>query len=142
MKKAKYLTGESLTFLDYVLANSENLFSGKCGSLSNFYSQPFTKDMIVRPDEPKSLEDRLYDDFMNAVDPAAQARNEQEWSDEYNRWLNWEPLFEGDWRVITQDENTIIALKGHPKTIVVKEGMTTDDFIREAKQAGIKLAWK
>ena len=60
MKKPEYLTGEALTFLEWCnwlhsdpcTKDKEDLLQGELTyfHVAKFYSQPFTKDMIVRPD--------------------------------------------------------------------------------------------
>lgn len=145
MKKPDYLQGDCLTVNEWIDQNPiplENKYMDgllmdqaewglKTSEVHEFKNQPFTKDMIVRPEEPKFDENAKWAYYQN------------QHQKEMKAWQNWQPLFEGEWEVV---DRLNIDYAGYSTLsdgcILVPTNGTTDDFIREAKKAGIKLRWK
>ena len=59
-----------------------------------FLSQPFTKDMVIRPDEPVVL--WQYEGSRMEQDEQAQHEEQKRL---HRQWQNWQPVFLGDWKI-------------------------------------------
>jgi len=136
MNKPEYLTRECKTFLE--LLNNDEIAEiiMDIVNVIQFYSQPFTKDMIVRPEEPWR---KQY--IINGESPEDADKYHNE---DMKEWNNWQPLFKGEWEVIPSNPGGIILYNGktfEPGTSILANLKILDDFIREALKAGIKLEW-
>ncbi len=134
MKKPEYLTGECKTFLELVVSDKKHLYSGD--GIAQFYSQHFTKDMIVRPEI--KYREGIYSN--EGLTPELIEKIGVSWQSEIDR-NNWQPLFKGEWEWLNRHYVDYKTADGKGQILVSNVG-SIDDFIREAKKAGIKLEWK
>ncbi len=124
MKKPEYLTGEAKTFLEWVgygIENQINALLLEVQECHAFYSQPFTKDMIVRPNGKPTIT-KIFEDGSRKITSG------------------WQPLFKGDLVWLNRHYVDHKTPDGKGQILVSNVG-SIDDFIQEAKKAGIKLEW-
>lgn len=107
-------------------ANKEDIFRLLCYDVQQFLSQPFTIDMVVRPEQPHK------DQFVMVTDDQMQ---------DLKKWQNWKPLFEGEWERVDFLDWCLKHGKADMMKVEALEKLTIDEFIRFYTKQGITLTY-
>lgn len=99
--------------------------------VNEFLSQPFTKDMVIKPDEPHPMQ---YVKEKLGMDKNA-------FKTDHEVWKNWQPVFLGEWTTSKEDSYVPMAinLPEWNGGCEIYEDMTIDEVIKYSNDFELPL---